>query len=129
MIPLLQFATPAGVGAIAVIRISGPDAISLVNGVFSGKDLENQASHTIHFGNILDGDRIIDEVLVSLFIAPKSYTGENSVEIFLSRFRLYCPTNSGVTHSKRCPIGSAGRVYYEGFPQWENGLKSGRSSC
>ena len=78
---IIAVATPSGVGAIAVVRVSGPDAIVIVNEVFSGKNLEKQATHTIHFGNIQDGDRIIDEVLVSLFIAPKSYTGENSVEI------------------------------------------------
>ncbi|HAS57112.1 MAG TPA: tRNA uridine-5-carboxymethylaminomethyl(34) synthesis GTPase MnmE, partial [Algoriphagus sp.] len=70
-----------GVGAIAVIRLSGPDSIRLVNEVFQGKNLEKQESHTIHFGTIRDGDKIIDEVLVSLFIAPKSFTKENVVEI------------------------------------------------
>ena len=78
---IIALATPQGVGAIAVIRLSGPDAIRLVNEVFQGKNLEKQESHTIHFGTIRDGDKIIDEVLVSLFIAPKSFTKENVVEI------------------------------------------------
>src|SRR6201996_6488060 len=78
---IVALATPNGTGAIAVIRLSGPDAITIANSVFSGKDLTRQASHTIHFGNIVDGDAILDEVLVSLFIAPKSYTRENVVEI------------------------------------------------
>lgn len=78
---IVALATPAGSGAIAVIRLSGPDAISIVNTVFKGKDLSVQASHTIHFGTIRDGNAIIDEVLVSLFIAPRSYTKENVVEI------------------------------------------------
>jgi len=78
---IVALATPAGVGAIGVIRLSGPDAILIANSVFKGKDLEKQESHTIHFGNIVDGDVILDEVLVSLFIAPKSYTRENVVEI------------------------------------------------
>ncbi|MGY6560306.1 MAG: tRNA uridine-5-carboxymethylaminomethyl(34) synthesis GTPase MnmE [Nitritalea sp.] len=78
---IIALATPQGVGAIAVIRLSGPDAIRMCNGVFRGKDLEQQASHTIHFGTLRDGDRIIDEVLVSLFIAPRSFTKENVVEI------------------------------------------------
>jgi tRNA modification GTPase len=78
---IVALATPAGVGAIGVIRLSGPDAIVIANKVFKGKDLTKQPSHTIHFGNIVDGDMILDEVLVSLFIGPKSYTRENVVEI------------------------------------------------
>ena len=74
-------ATPNGIGAIGVIRLSGPDAIKLCNGVFKGKDLEKQPSHTIHFGRIADEGQVYDEVLVSLFIAPHSYTKEDVVEI------------------------------------------------
>ena len=78
---IIALATPQGVGAIAVIRLSGKDAIKITNQVFKGKNLENQGSHTIHFGTIRDGQKIIDEVLVSLFIAPRSFTRENVVEI------------------------------------------------
>ena len=78
---IVALATPQGVGAIAVIRLSGKDAIDICNKVFKGKDLEKQESHTIHFGTIRDGEKVIDEVLVSLFVAPKSYTKENVVEI------------------------------------------------
>ncbi|QEM05327.1 tRNA uridine-5-carboxymethylaminomethyl(34) synthesis GTPase MnmE [Mucilaginibacter rubeus] len=78
---IVALATPNGVGAIAVIRLSGPDAINIANSVFKGKDLSKQASHTIHFGSIADGDLILDEVLVSLFVGPRSYTRENVVEI------------------------------------------------
>ena len=78
---IIALATPAGSGAIAVIRLSGPDAIALTNKVFNGKDLIKQASHTIHFGTIRDSGNILDEVLVSLFVAPHSYTKENVVEI------------------------------------------------
>ncbi|MEX0882312.1 MAG: tRNA uridine-5-carboxymethylaminomethyl(34) synthesis GTPase MnmE, partial [Cyclobacteriaceae bacterium] len=78
---IVALATPQGVGAIAVIRLSGKDAIAITNAVFKGKNLENQPSHTIHFGTVRDGEKIIDEVLVSLFIAPKSFTRENVVEI------------------------------------------------
>ncbi|MEO3406714.1 tRNA uridine-5-carboxymethylaminomethyl(34) synthesis GTPase MnmE [Mucilaginibacter sp. CAU 1740] len=78
---IVALATPSGVGAIAVIRLSGPDAITIANSVFKGKDLTKQASHTIHFGSIADGDLILDEVLVSLFVGPRSYTRENVVEI------------------------------------------------
>ncbi|WP_026904910.1 tRNA uridine-5-carboxymethylaminomethyl(34) synthesis GTPase MnmE [Pedobacter glucosidilyticus] len=78
---IVALATPAGIGAIGVIRLSGPEAISITNKVFYGKNLETQDSHTIHFGTIRDEGFIIDEVLVSLFVAPKSYTKENVVEI------------------------------------------------
>jgi len=78
---IIALATPQGVGAIAVIRISGKDAIRLCNDVFFGKNLEEQLSHTIHLGTIRDGEKIIDEVLVSLFKAPTSFTKENVVEI------------------------------------------------
>lgn len=78
---IVALATPAGIGAIGVIRLSGPDAINIADKVFKGKDLTQQASHTIHFGSIADGDIVLDEVLVSLFVGPRSYTRENVVEI------------------------------------------------
>ncbi|WP_344769283.1 tRNA uridine-5-carboxymethylaminomethyl(34) synthesis GTPase MnmE [Pedobacter ginsengiterrae] len=78
---IIALSTPPGSGAIGVIRLSGPDAITLTNAVFSGKDLEKQASHTLHFGLIKDGEQIVDEVVTGLYVAPKSYTKENVVEI------------------------------------------------
>ena len=78
---IIALATPAGTGAIGVIRLSGPEAIGITARAFKGKDLTKQASHTIHFGQMVDGDSVLDEVLVSLFIEPRSYTGENVVEI------------------------------------------------
>jgi tRNA modification GTPase len=75
-------ATPQGVGAIAVIRVSGKNAVQIVNSVFKGKNLEAQESHTIHFGTIRkDSGEIVDEVLVSIFREPRSFTKENVVEI------------------------------------------------
>ncbi|UIR54687.1 tRNA uridine-5-carboxymethylaminomethyl(34) synthesis GTPase MnmE [Sphingobacterium sp. SRCM116780] len=78
---IVALATASGSGAIAVIRLSGKDAIAITNQVFRGKNLLKQASHTLHFGTIRDGEEIIDEVLVSLFVGPHSYTKENVVEI------------------------------------------------
>ncbi|MNK64926.1 tRNA modification GTPase MnmE [compost metagenome] len=78
---IIALSTPPGSGAIGVIRLSGPAAISLTNQVFGGKDLEKQATHTLHFGLIKDEAIVIDEVVVSLFVGPKSYTKENVVEI------------------------------------------------
>ena len=78
---IVALSTAQGVGAIGVIRLSGPKAIEICNKVFKGKDLRKQASHTLHFGKIADEKRVLDEVVVSLFVAPSSYTGENTVEI------------------------------------------------
>ncbi|GAB4515992.1 MAG: tRNA uridine-5-carboxymethylaminomethyl(34) synthesis GTPase MnmE [Allomuricauda sp.] len=81
---IVALATPSGTGAIAVIRVSGPDAVTLMDPLFKsikGKKLANQKSHTIHLGHIVDDGKVLDEVLVSLFKGPHSYTGENVVEI------------------------------------------------
>lgn len=81
---IIALATPSGAGAIAVIRISGEESITLSAKHFrsvSGKNLAKQKSHTIHLGHIVDGERILDEVLVSLFKGPHSYTGEDVIEI------------------------------------------------
>ncbi len=78
---IVALATPPGIGAIAIIRLSGTKAIEMVNAVFPAKDLTKAPTHTIHLGTIRDGERIVDEVLVSLFVGPKSYTRENVVEV------------------------------------------------
>lgn len=78
---IVALSTPPGSGAIGVIRLSGPEAINLTNSVFAGKDLSKQASHTLHFGLIKEDDLIIDEVVAGLYVAPRSYTKENVVEI------------------------------------------------
>jgi tRNA modification GTPase len=80
---IAAIATPPGIGAISVIRVSGPKSISSVDKIYKGKKgLEKVNSHTIHYGNILDKENnVIDDVLVSVFISPNSYTGEDSVEI------------------------------------------------
>jgi tRNA modification GTPase len=79
---IVALATPAGVGAIAVIRLSGKDALQIADRFFYGKKLSRQASHTAHFGTIrADNQQIIDEVLATVFVAPRSYTRENTVEI------------------------------------------------
>jgi tRNA modification GTPase len=81
---IVALATPSGTGAIAVIRVSGPDAITLADPLFrsiKGKKLVQQKSHTIHLGHIVDQGKVLDEVLVSIFKGPHSYTGENVIEI------------------------------------------------
>lgn len=82
---IIALATPSGMGAIAVMRISGKGAIESVDKVFksvkSSKKLSQQKTHTIHLGHIMDNNRVVDEVLVSIFKGPNSYTGEDVVEI------------------------------------------------
>jgi len=78
---IVALATAPGVGAIAVIRLSGPQAITICNRLFPSKDLLQQASHTLHVGSIVSDGKIIDEVVVSLFKGPRSYTGENVIEL------------------------------------------------
>jgi tRNA modification GTPase len=78
---IVALSTPAGVGAIGVIRLSGTEAIPIADRIFWGAKLEKQDSHTLHFGQIKDGERVLDEVVIGLFKAPKSYTKEDVVEI------------------------------------------------
>ena len=77
---IATISTALGVGAISIIRVSGPESIEIVNKIFT-KDLLNIESHTINYGYIKDGENIIDEVLVSLMKAPKTYTREDLIEI------------------------------------------------
>jgi tRNA modification GTPase len=87
MIPqetIVALATPSGAGAIAIIRLSGKDAITIAAEVFqsvSGKDITKQKTHTIHLGHIADNGKVYDQVLLSIFKGPNSYTGENVIEI------------------------------------------------
>jgi len=82
---ICALATASGQGAIAIIRVSGPDAVVLCDPLFQSKKkdkrLSDQASHTVHLGTFFNDGHLIDEVLVSVFKGPNSYTGENVVEI------------------------------------------------
>ncbi|HEX5652861.1 MAG TPA: tRNA uridine-5-carboxymethylaminomethyl(34) synthesis GTPase MnmE [Chitinophagaceae bacterium] len=78
---IVALATPPGIGAIGVIRISGPKAFTIINELFPSKDLAQQASHTLHIGFLKNGDTVLDEAVVSLYKAPRSYTGEDVIEI------------------------------------------------
>ena len=78
---IVAISTALGVGAISIVRLSGKEAISIVNNCFTGKDLTTVKSHTINYGFIKDNDEVIDEVLVSVMKAPKTYTTEDIVEI------------------------------------------------
>ena len=76
---ICALATPQGIGAIGVIRVSGERTFEVVNKIFRGRDLLKVDSHTIHFGTIRDGEIIVDEVLVAIFKTPRSFTDRKSV--------------------------------------------------
>ena len=78
---IAAISTALGIGAISIIRVSGTEAISNVNKIFKGKDLSQVPTHTIHYGHIMDENKVIDEVLVSVMKGPKSFTTEDIVEI------------------------------------------------
>jgi tRNA modification GTPase len=78
---IVGISTAMGKGAISIVRLSGPNAISIVNSVFKGKNLSKVKSHTIHYGHIYNKEELLDEVLVSIFKSPKTYTAEDVVEI------------------------------------------------
>ncbi len=78
---IAAISTALGVGAISIIRVSGPESISIVNKIFKGKDLNEVPSHTIHYGHIIDNEEIVDEVLVSVMRTPRTFTVEDVVEV------------------------------------------------
>lgn len=78
---IVAVSTTMGIGAISIVRLSGKDAISIVNKTFKEKDLTKVATHTINYGHIYDGQELIDEVLVSVMKGPRSFTAEDIVEI------------------------------------------------
>ena len=78
---ICAISTSQGIGAISIVRVSGEEAISIVNKIFKGKDLTKVESHTINYGHIVDQDETIDEVLVSVMKAPRTFTTEDIVEI------------------------------------------------
>jgi tRNA modification GTPase len=78
---IVALATPQGIGAIGVIRVSGKEAFTAVNNLFLSKNLFNQSSHTLHVGMMKNGTEVLDEVVLSLYKSPKSYTGEDVIEI------------------------------------------------
>ena len=78
---ICALATANGIGALGIIRLSGEEAVSIAQKSFKGKNLEKQKSHTVHYGYMVDGEEIIDEIMVSVFLAPITFTTENVVEI------------------------------------------------
>ena len=100
---IVALATPPGIGAIGIIRLSGNKAIGIANDLFPSKDLAQQPSHTIHVGVIKDKEVILDEVVISIYKNPRSYTGEDVIEIsgHGSPFVLQQIINACIQHGAR----------------------------
>ncbi|MBT3589044.1 MAG: tRNA uridine-5-carboxymethylaminomethyl(34) synthesis GTPase MnmE [Flavobacteriaceae bacterium] len=115
---IVALATPSGAGAIAIIRLSGKDAITIAAEVFNsirGKELSKQKSHTVHLGNIVDGNRIIDEVLATVFKNPNSYTGENVVEFSCHGSSYIQQEIIQLLLRKGCRMATAGEFTFQAF--------------
>ena len=112
---IVALATPPGVGAIGVIRVSGAQTFEIVNAVFKGKDISKTASHTIHLGTIRDEDLIIDEVLLSLFRAPNSYTKEDVIEISCHGSNYIIQQIIHVLLAQGCRLAKAGEFTQRAF--------------
>ena len=82
---ICAISTSLGVGAVSMIRVSGTDAVSIVNNLFDGDNLETSETHTIHYGFIVNDNEKIDEVLVTVMRAPKTFTREEQRRIFMSK--------------------------------------------
>ena len=78
---IVAIATPPGIGAIGVLRLSGDQSFQIINKLFPSKNLNNQPANTLHVGYLKEGDDILDEVVISIFKKPASYTGEDVIEI------------------------------------------------
>lgn len=104
--PVAAIATALGQAGIAVIRVSGQGSLEQVSKIFSGKKLTDQKSHTIHYGFIKRDGKVVDEVLVSVFKTPHSYTGEDSVEIschggaLITQEVLEAVLSTGIRHAE-----------------------------
>ena len=122
--------TAPGIGAIAVLRMSGTGCIALTDRIFespSGKKLTGAKANTVHFGRILEEGCLLDEVLVTIFHAPHSFTGEESVE--MSWLLVYPTAFIAAVGESGGPAGYSRRIYATGFPERKNGFVAGRSGC
>ena len=130
---IIALATPSGVGAISVIRLSGENAIQIVDANFrsvrKNKVLKNAKTHTIHLGHIMSNGVVLDEVLVAVFKNPRSYTGENVVEISCHGSRFIQQEIIQLFLEKGCRMADNGEFTMRAFLNGKNGSKSGGSGC
>lgn len=112
---IVALATPQGVGAIGVIRLSGKQSIEIVNNMFPAKNLLQQASHTLHVGLLKNNEEVLDEVVVGLYKNPKSYTGEDVVEISCHGSAFIQEKIIQTIIEKGCRIAKAGEFTQRAF--------------
>lgn len=112
---IVALATPQGIGAIGVIRLSGNKAIEIVNDLFPSKNLLQQSSHTLHVGFLKNGNTVLDEVVVALYKNPKSYTGEDVVEISCHGSAFIQEKIIQTVIEKGCRIAKAGEFTQRAF--------------
>jgi len=112
---IVALATPQGIGAIGVIRLSGKQSIEIVNSMFPAKNLLQQASHTLHVGLLKNNDEVLDEVVVGLYKNPKSYTGEDVVEISCHGSSFIQEKIIQTIVAKGCRIAKAGEFTQRAF--------------
>ena len=105
---IVAISSAVGVGAISIVRLTGEESIDIVNKCFKGKDLSKCKSHTIHYGHIYDSGEVVDEVMVTVLRAPKTYTKEDVVEVLMSE--VYGKKRSLVVFNGGVSVGSV-RVY------------------
>lgn len=126
---IVALATAPGIGAIGVIRVSGAKTFDVVNELFASKNLHEQKSHTIHVGLLKKGEQVLDEVVLSLYKSPKSYTGEDVIEIschgspFIQQQIIEAITERGVRLAK------PGEFTQRAFFKRKARFGAGRSSC
>jgi tRNA modification GTPase len=114
---IVALATAQGMSAIAVIRLSGKDAFHITQQVFNGKKLEDQNTHTIHFGTLHDDGKLIDEVLISIFKEPNSFTKENAVEISCHGSAIIIKEIIKVILKKGARLAEPGEFTKRAFPE------------
>ncbi len=112
---IVALATPQGIGAIGVIRVSGNKAIEVIDEMFQSKKLSQQSSHSLHVGLLKNGDEILDEVIISLFKNPSSYTGEDIIEISCHGSPFIQEKIIKAIISKGCRLAKAGEFTQRAF--------------
>lgn len=116
--------TNSGIG---IVRISGSEALEIADRVYKGKETITEVpTHTIHYGHVMDGDETVDEVLVMVMRGPRTFTGEDTVEINCPRWNLCCKQSFGDGLKGGSKTGRAGRIYQEGILKRQDGSVTGR---
>lgn len=121
---IAAISTAMSASGIGIVRISGPEAFEIASGVYRSKggkkSLKNVPSHTIHYGYIYDNEEMVDEVLVMAMRGPRTYTGEDTIEIDCHGGVFSHEKGTGNCVEKRSHYCRAGRIYQACIPQWKD---------